>query len=872
MSSSPPTRGATPNSSTTCFIPLSSSSIPALNPLPAPDGLILHYPQPLVSISTAVNGLVQQQENTASASSSDPNPDVDPQIIEALKSKDRIFVLKMGEVMEGLIREPTKSRADVTAATSYQRMLVYRCSTFYKTALESDPITKVFYISLTAESHIPECRISDLVPEETTAQPAIKIMRRAQDRKFKSQSQANSVAGDDGELSDIEPSETGSLGGKSTSTSGNSKKRPTIEEREAAYKEARSRIFMDFEEKEKEKDMSASSSSLSLASGSGGPGSSAGDLDDGSSPATESEWSGSNTREYRKDLNDLKRSSGTSSSRSSRHGPTFGGSTSMRNSRASSPSFKYASIYDAPQANHYYEPHVQYPEPLNPGYHPPQYPAPYPTPGHPPNVPFSPPYQYHPHFNPYQAPPLQPQQHPNEGILPANGDMYTASMGPGNGFAWQNPNQPSAHHLPHPQPPPHPHSAPNQMINTPPHHGQGPQYMPYTIPAYPYPMPGYYPPPTQMLPPYVNPGAVPLYDVPGSTNGAMSNNYTPVGTGRSGINNGVNMSPDGGRNNVRCSSSSAMNGAASKGRSGPTIPPTRSGWSYGPGIGMGGYVAPHGSGDIVGPRLSSSRRQLGNGNGNSGHSRSSNNDDVSSTASSSTTSSSSRRTFTSTTSSQHPLPPRPDWAVGMTPPLYPSHGRHHDHSHGSVRPMSSVTATRNGSSTGPGGPSNMPLPSSTSQQMPRLQPTDFPPLTSATTAEIRATNATGAWGNSNTRSVLLPNQGQQHPAVKSFGPHPNFNNIASQRQFDDSDKGFERPPPKSAELYNHKAGKRPTPNNAGGNGRIQMEISKEQWVRNDALIEQVASMSIAGQVMSANAPPTVNGGSQESASVLTVTT
>lgn len=32
-------------------------------------------------------------------------PEVDPQILEALKSKDRLFVLKLGEQMEGLIRE-----------------------------------------------------------------------------------------------------------------------------------------------------------------------------------------------------------------------------------------------------------------------------------------------------------------------------------------------------------------------------------------------------------------------------------------------------------------------------------------------------------------------------------------------------------------------------------------------------------------------------------------------------------------------------------------------------------------------------------------------------------------------------------------------
>ncbi|PFH51840.1 hypothetical protein AMATHDRAFT_141671, partial [Amanita thiersii Skay4041] len=96
-------------------------------------------------------------------------------------------------------------------------MLVHRCSSFYKTALEVDPISKVFYVSLTTESRIPERKISDLVPAEQTAQPAIKIMRRTPlDRKLKSHSQANSVIGDEGDLSDVEPSEAGSLGGKST--------------------------------------------------------------------------------------------------------------------------------------------------------------------------------------------------------------------------------------------------------------------------------------------------------------------------------------------------------------------------------------------------------------------------------------------------------------------------------------------------------------------------------------------------------------------------------------------------------------------------------------------------------------------------------
>jgi hypothetical protein len=36
---------------------------------------------------------------------SSPSIDVDPQIIEALRNKDRIYVLKLGETFEALIKE-----------------------------------------------------------------------------------------------------------------------------------------------------------------------------------------------------------------------------------------------------------------------------------------------------------------------------------------------------------------------------------------------------------------------------------------------------------------------------------------------------------------------------------------------------------------------------------------------------------------------------------------------------------------------------------------------------------------------------------------------------------------------------------------------
>lgn len=59
------------------------------------------------SSSSSQNSDEPDAKSTTSTSGQekDPNADVDPQILEALKSKDRLFVLRVGELMEGLITE-----------------------------------------------------------------------------------------------------------------------------------------------------------------------------------------------------------------------------------------------------------------------------------------------------------------------------------------------------------------------------------------------------------------------------------------------------------------------------------------------------------------------------------------------------------------------------------------------------------------------------------------------------------------------------------------------------------------------------------------------------------------------------------------------
>lgn len=127
-------------------------------------------------------------------------------------------------------------------------------------------------------------------------------------------------------------------------------------------------------------------------------------------------------------------------------------------------------------------------------------------------------------------------------------------------------------------------------------------------------------------PPHANPQ--PMYDVPRSMNGVMANQVSNHGAHAMGRNGGMNTSNNNGRIPTR------NNGAVNGGGKAREPPPTqaRSAWSYGPGVGIGGYVTPAGSvsGDAVGPRLSSTRRQ--SSNSSSTNSRSSNCDDVSSTA------------------------------------------------------------------------------------------------------------------------------------------------------------------------------------------------------------------------------------------------
>ncbi|PSS34104.1 hypothetical protein PHLCEN_2v1856 [Hermanssonia centrifuga] len=776
--------------------------------------------------SRAIDVLPPDMSPLGESSSGTSSPtETDPQIIEALRSKDRLWVLKLGEMMESLINE-RRVRIELNPGTSYQRMLVHRCSAYYKLTPEADATTKNILVYYRAESRIPERRIADLVPAEESAQPAFKIMRRnVQDRRMRQNSQPGSVTGDDADLSDVEPSETSSVGGRSNATGG-SKRHPTIEEREAAYNEARSRIFMDFQEKEKEKEMSANSSTFSLVSGSGSTGggrSSLGDVDESaSSVATESEWSGPVTREKR----DGKRVA--SSSRPLRPGVPYNqasASGSSRNSRATSPSFSYPSLYD-PSAGTYEPAHGPQGPPH--GYIQYYYP-PYPPPGAP--QPYLSAYPYP--YSPYGYPPPQPSPHHSDPVSPSGGEpMYPPSQSPPhmayqpNPYLWApspgqqatspsntNQNLPGGIHQ-QPQSPPQQPLQPQGAMPYPGYYGPG--YAP------PYPMPGYYPspggfaPPGQQMPPP-----------------HMQGQYFPEGQHGAEMHNNGNGNGIDNMHHSRTSSRNSNNPGPTNGnnRRGP-IPPRRGPWSYGPGVGVNGAIA--GSipnNDTVGPRLTNRRTSSGSqsaGNRTPG-------DETSSVTSS--TSSSSRRTFTST-SSKHPLPARPDWAVGLKAQPTLSSTRHHDHTNPNSRTMSPARLPGHLPNHPPQYTQNHPLPHQQASQPQAgssysapLQPTDFPPLSSA--PEKKTPVIGGAWTNSSSvRTVLRagPPASTNVPAPGSALVHypntntpvkPNSNvgaasgNISARA--DEQDRSFERPPPKvNAELFNPKGARKQNAGNFDG--------------------------------------------------------
>jgi len=98
-----------------------------------------------VDLARSIDGLALDGAST---------PDVDASILEALRSKDRLFVLKLGEQMEALIKERhSRTKYSLNTETTYQRLLVHRCAGYYKLLPESESGSKMS-VTLAMESRM----------------------------------------------------------------------------------------------------------------------------------------------------------------------------------------------------------------------------------------------------------------------------------------------------------------------------------------------------------------------------------------------------------------------------------------------------------------------------------------------------------------------------------------------------------------------------------------------------------------------------------------------------------------------------------------------------------------------------------------------
>lgn len=161
-----PSRGASPNGPPTPSTPVvhllskprPSQETHIIQPLHLPSSDLSPSDQlqthPLQFASLVPRPLSAPSNMAPSPSQLAVVPDVDAPIVEALKSsKDRLYVLKLAESMEELIRErPAGSRIDLRPASSYQRLLVHRCAGYYN--LQQEPLPHTIGVMTTLESRM----------------------------------------------------------------------------------------------------------------------------------------------------------------------------------------------------------------------------------------------------------------------------------------------------------------------------------------------------------------------------------------------------------------------------------------------------------------------------------------------------------------------------------------------------------------------------------------------------------------------------------------------------------------------------------------------------------------------------------------------
>ncbi|CAO1614691.1 unnamed protein product [Jaminaea pallidilutea] len=242
-------------------------------------------PSSTVPSTSASSGVSLTSPNSASTSSEE----LDETLQEALRSsRDRVFLLRQEQEMLDFVADTARSEMELPLMNSYQRLLVHRCADHFRLARDVDADTKAVKLSRTSETQAPSrslmqifnqansrLRPIDISPfavlgqrqeplagpspasqrlEATTA-TACRVSSTAASRSGSSVSSPTSSTAPQSNFKIMrrDPSQ-GHIGANAKSqrpTSANSnasstrksRSQMTLEEREAAYREARERIF-----------------------------------------------------------------------------------------------------------------------------------------------------------------------------------------------------------------------------------------------------------------------------------------------------------------------------------------------------------------------------------------------------------------------------------------------------------------------------------------------------------------------------------------------------------------------------------------------------------------------------------------------------
>ncbi|CAO1628973.1 unnamed protein product [Parajaminaea phylloscopi] len=206
---------------------------------------------------------------------------LDETLMDALRSsRDRLFLIRQETDMSDFVADDSRSEHTLPLMNSYQRLLVHRCADFFRLRREVDADTKVVTLTKTPETRIPSRKLVNLFNEaNSTLKPAdtspFAVFRGADressmeriDGSYEAAPQAGpqSQAVAKTPISKLAPagfrimrrdpslpktSQTRPPSAQSSGTSSlitdsarKSRRDMTIEEREAAYREARERIF-----------------------------------------------------------------------------------------------------------------------------------------------------------------------------------------------------------------------------------------------------------------------------------------------------------------------------------------------------------------------------------------------------------------------------------------------------------------------------------------------------------------------------------------------------------------------------------------------------------------------------------------------------